>query len=398
MTDNHDQSGKNRGGKYRVGEDRVGEFDMIRQISDRFQRSVRQVNNLFECDAEIVEMNGSLLAFTMDEFSEEEEFIGSGDPYLLGWNMAVGVISDLLAAGATPQFYSHACIMSPRFTGEYHDRFLDGISEAVSAAGAFFIGGDLGTSEVWRYVGAIFGTVDRNRLRMRTGIKPGDYLCITGSVGDGNRTALLNYLRSSGAGGGSGAAGSGVPEFPDEDSAFPAEFCTTRFELRLQESGFIGKHSNVSMDTSDGVVRTLETLSELNRCALVVDPVRIPYDPVSLKVLQAVGMPRECLLFGSAGEYELLFTVSPGNREEFLEQQSGCDCTIIGRAVAGEDVHFLNKDQDLISIDPGEPVSRYVSEGVLTALGEHRVDPRELRDIGRYIQALVTAVKAIFYG
>ncbi len=377
MTDDHNQ---------------LGEFDMIRQISDRFPRSKRQVNRLFECDAEIVEMNGSLLAFTMDEFSEEEEFIGSGDPYLLGWNMAVGVISDLLAAGAVPQFYSHACIMSPRFTGEYHDRFLDGISEAVSAAGAFFIGGDLGTSDVWRYVGAVFGAVDRKKLRMRTGIKPGDYLCITGSVGDGNRTALLNYLRSGAAGSlGAGGGTGSIPEFPDE-------YCTTRFELRLEESAFIGRHAAVSMDTSDGVVRTLETLSELNRCALVVDPSRIPYDPVSLQVLQGVGMPPECLLFGSAGEYELLFSVPADNREDFLEQQSGCDCTVIGRAVTGNDVHFLKKDRDLASIDPGEPASHYVKENVLTALGEHRVDPRELRDIGRYIQELTAAVKAIFYG
>lgn len=357
---------------------KMGEFDLIRRINERLPRSEKQVNSLFETDAELVEWGDSLLAFTMDEFSEEEEYIGTHDPFLLGWNIAVGVLSDLLAVGAVPQFYSHACILSDLFSGEYLDHFFEGVACALEESKAFFIGGDMGTSSVWRYVGAAIGRVEVDRVRKRTGIESGDYLYVTGTLGDGNRAALLNYLAITGS----------AP-------ALSEEYRTTRFELRLGESDHIGLYSTVCMDTSDGLVRTLETLNYLNPCALVIDPARMPYDRISAAVTRQLDIPSEALLFGSAGEYELFFTIPAYAEAAFLEE-TRYEFSKIGRAVPGNGVYCIRPGHDLESLDEGEPDVLLADESFCVSLEDLNPDPRKMESTKKYLEELLNVVKTLF--
>ncbi len=360
-----------------------GEFELIRMINKKFHRSPDQVNQPFETDAELLAWRGGLLAFTMDEFSEEEEYIGTMDPFLLGWNIAVGVISDLLAVGAAPLFYSHACVLSNRFTGSYRDRFFEGINRAVTEAGAYLIGGDLGISDVWRYTGAAFGEVEQSRVRKRIGIEPTDSLYVTGMLGDGNRAALLNFL--------SGNDGCAVQQFPPE-------YRTTRFELRLAESNRIGSYSTVCMDTSDGLIRTLSTLTGLNPCALVIDPGLIPYDQISVSVMEMLDMPPEALLFGSAGEYELFFTVPAYAEAALIEENRGrLQLRKIGRAVPGMGLYFIRSGHDLDSLNDTDTDAFLADGNTCISLASVDLDPRKMEDTGRYIEVLLKTVKDLFY-
>jgi thiamine-monophosphate kinase len=72
------------------------EKDIIRLISDILPRSVNQINQCFESDSEILRYGSEILLFTVDEFSNEDLF-RDNDPYSLGWNLAVGTLSDILS-------------------------------------------------------------------------------------------------------------------------------------------------------------------------------------------------------------------------------------------------------------------------------------------------------------
>ena len=86
------------------------EKDIITRIANQLPRSNKQLNNLFESDSEIIQFGSKKLLLTIDEFSDEDHF-RNHDPYILGWNLAVATISDILASGGQPTFYGHSIII-----------------------------------------------------------------------------------------------------------------------------------------------------------------------------------------------------------------------------------------------------------------------------------------------
>lgn len=360
------------------------EFELISIIASKFPKSKQQLNRIFETDAEIVKWGDSLLVFTMDEVSEEEEYIGSLDPYILGWNLTVGVLSDLFAVGADPKFYSHACILSSLFTKDYLERFFEGIRDVLKLSGAYLIGGDLGMGNTWRYIGAAFGTLTKSCLMKRVGVSLGDYIFITGTVGDGNRSALLNYIRNQ--------------RSHDILHKFPQEYFTPKFEFRLEESQLIRGYSKVCMDTSDGIIMATETLSELNDCAIILDMNNIPYDSISEEVMKVMNFPREVLFFGSAGEYELMFTINSQRVHDFQKKfENRFEFRKIGIALPGKGIYFLKRTENIDRLHTSDTVDRLLKTERLIPMKNHSIDPRDIGNTEKYIEILVKTVKKLFY-
>jgi len=66
------------------------------------------------------------------------------------------------------------------------------------------------------------------------------------------------------------------------------------------------------MDTSDGVVPTLDELLRLNRVGFRIDaPPAELLHPAALETARRAGLPEWLMLAGPHGEFELLFTVRP---------------------------------------------------------------------------------------
>ena len=132
-----------------------------------------RANDCFESDAEIISLNGTPNGlFTTDEFSAEDLF-RENDPYLLGWNIAAGAISDILACGGVPLYYAHALTVDPRWDAAYLRGLGTGVRDVLKATGARFIGGDCGRSEVWRCTVSVIGWCEGAPVRRR-GARPGD--------------------------------------------------------------------------------------------------------------------------------------------------------------------------------------------------------------------------------
>ena len=131
-----------------------------------------RANDCFESDAEIISLNGAPNGlFTTDEFSAEDLF-RENDPYLLGWNIAAGAISDILACGGVPLYYAHALTVDPRWDADYLRGLGTGVRDVLQATGARFIGGDCGRFEVWRCTVSVIGWCEGAPVRRR-GARPG---------------------------------------------------------------------------------------------------------------------------------------------------------------------------------------------------------------------------------
>lgn len=252
------------------------EYELISQLAARFARSPLQRNAPFACDAEIVDLGGTLWGITTDAFSPDEDCFGSDEPERIGHNIAAATLSDLFAAGCRPQFYLHALDLPPG--GEAFGLALSrGLAAALDACGAFMLGGDLGCGESWRCCATALGPVTRAEPLTRL-LPPRELaLFVTGALGDANAAALL-----------------GQPP--------PA------FELRCSEATILRDCAAACIDTSDGLANALwQWLSVNPGFRFELAPESIPYAPLARDTASRLQLPLQAFLFGGAGEYELLF-------------------------------------------------------------------------------------------
>jgi thiamine-monophosphate kinase len=285
------------------------ESQIINIILNNFKKSSIHKNNFFESDAEIIELGSKNYLLTVDSFSDEDYF-RTDNPYNLGINLAVGTISDILACGGKPLFFSNSISKPVNWDSDYINLLSSGIAHILVKCNAAFVGGDLGTSDKWNYTGVCIGHSER--IVTRRGALPGDSIYITGNIGDGNFEAASQLF-------------SGMVSMID----FSNEY-RVKFPLRYEESELVSKYASSSIDTSDGLFRSLSIISEINETGFQISD--IPYSAAGNKLTDYLHLPHELLMFGECGEYELMFTVPQKVESAFLDEirQKNLKITKIG--------------------------------------------------------------------
>ncbi|NQT59521.1 MAG: hypothetical protein HQ557_11125 [Bacteroidetes bacterium] len=317
------------------------EREMIRLLSDGFPRSKDQMNAVFECDAELVNMNGQVWGMTIDEFTHEEDLFTSDDPVRLGRNLAICTLSDLFAAGVVPRFYMHTVSLNPTLHREFAEEMACGVRSVLNEVGCFLCGGDFGNSDSWRYCGFAAGPVPGQPVTRVLPDQP-QTLWVTGLLGDANVSAFQ---------------GAQTPEF----------------ELRLSEASFIRENATGCIDTSGGLMDGVWTLSKVNPCmSFVVDMNTVPFDPNVIVMNGITGIPKEAALIGGAGEYELLFAL-PGSVTPV-----GIDATMIGKIVPGGKGVSIIRDGDTFPFSSPPPC------------------PRSFQDLNAYVARVITTAEVLY--
>ncbi len=256
----------------------MNEREIIGSLAAHCLRSKDQLNGLFECDAELVKIGDRIWGMTMDDFSPAEDLFSSASPGDLGANLVVATLSDLLAAGVEPQFFMHAVSLPRDVTPSFVAGLSAGIESVLRKAGCALYGGDVGTSEDWRYCGFAMGpVVSPFPLTHRIPTEP-QTLWVTGELGDANLAAFQQGP-------------------------------TPSFQLRLQEAGAIRQYATACIDTSGGFMDAVWLLHDINpKMRFEVDVESLPLAPGVREFSKKAGIPAGAALLGGAGEYELLFT------------------------------------------------------------------------------------------
>jgi thiamine-monophosphate kinase len=309
---------------------------MIERIAGQFLPAPHRMHKIHEADAELIDMGekyDKYLAITTDALVEE---IASGlyeDPYFIGWMLATVNFSDLAAVGADPL----GLLVSINYPSTESDIFIEklaeGISDACRELDTFVLGGDTNRGKDSLLSGCAVGLVSKNSTITRIGARPGDRCYLSAPAGTGS---IYAFLRLSGKG-----------------SQLPESFY--RPVARLKEGRIVRKYASCCMDTSDGVVHTLDTLMRLNQCRFILDDhwEKILNSTV-LRICQAQNLPPWITLAGVHGEFELCFTVNTDSERDFLREASAIGWTplCMGEVCEGEGV-AIRAGQQLIPIDTG---------------------------------------------
>lgn len=304
------------------------ENQIISEILKNFKKTPLHKNNFFESDCEIINLGNKDYLLTVDSYSEEDHF-RVDDPFTLGVNLAIGTISDIFACGGKPILFFNSFTKEESWDLDYVNLLSKGIASVLEKCDIGFVGGDIGFSDRWNFTGIVIGETEK--LIKRTGIKLNDLIYVTGEIGNGNFEAASRLIN----------------QRYELNSLFKQNKVV--FPLRQRESRLISKHANACIDTSDGLFKSLNILSEVNNTGFIIS--EIPYSLIGSDLVKLLDLPPETLMFGESGEYELLFTVSPNLEEELIVEAESKDINLhkIGTVVneSKKILRAYNRDFDL---------------------------------------------------
>jgi len=297
---------------------------LIQELTKRFDRSPDQRNAVHETDAEIITISDSCtIAMTTDSIAEE---ISTGlyrDPYLAGWMAVMVNMSDLAAVGARQMGIVMSEVLPRNYSENDREELQRGIAEACRKCETFVLGGDTNVGDQLLLSGTALGTCPGGRFLSRKGTQPGDFLFCTGTLGIGNAFAAQALLGQ---------------------DANPSNRINYLPSARLHESRTLLEYASACMDSSDGVLATLDQMMRLNGAGFDLrSDWESALDQQSKEFALSAGIPPWLLLAGEHGEFELLFTVPQSRVREMYDQAENDDWQpmFLGRVRSKPAISFM---------------------------------------------------------
>ncbi len=267
----------------------ISEFGLIRRYFTRplSNRSVNQLGIGDDCALMAVPA-GHELAITTDTMVEGVHFFAGADPRQLGHKLLAVNLSDLAAMGAEPVAVTLALTI-PKIDASWLSEFSQGMAQLAKQFSVDLIGGDTSSGPLTLTLQAM-GLVPQGLALKRSGAKVGDFIFVTGCLGDAGLGLKIEqgYCCSS-------------PERVLQQFHQP--------DPRIAEGLRLRNYASACIDLSDGIASDLKHILQHSGVGARLDWDKIPR---SKQVDEYIQTSNDWLLPLTAGEdYQLCFTVDP---------------------------------------------------------------------------------------
>lgn len=282
----------------------VSEFDLIRQFFREATRSRDDVVLGIGDDCALLQPPpGELLAVSIDTLVEGRHFVAGVDPRALGHKALAVNLSDLAAMGARPAWATLALTLPAPDTG-WLAAFMDGFGALAGAHGVQLVGGDTtrGPLTITIQVHGFVGATDALR---RAGGRPGDRLCVSGTLGDAGLALAQAAV--------GGTVASGLQARLDRPTP------------RVALGRLLAGRASAAIDISDGLLADLGHVCTASGTGARITLARLPLSP-AVAARAALGEWDSPLRGGD--DYELLFSVAAADADALL-----ADCRAAGHVV-----------------------------------------------------------------
>lgn len=278
------------------------EFDIIDTFfcQGGYQRKDVQLGIGDDC-AIVSVPQGQSLAVTTDTLIADVHFLSSAAPADVAHKALAANLSDLAAMGAEPAWISLSLSM-PEADLDWLNEFSAELLQLTEYYSIQLIGGDTVQGPLAITITAQ-GFVPQNVGITRTGAKPGDWIYVTGTLGD--------------AGVGLAIAQKHIA-IPDPDNGyFLARY--NRPTPRVMAGTLLRRQANACIDVSDGLIADIQHIIKGSQCGATIQVEKLPLSQAMKNNLSVDEAIKYALSAGD--DYELLFTVSEelrGNLEVAL--------------------------------------------------------------------------------
>lgn len=318
----------------------IGEFGLIERIKRGGRSRGRNVLLGIGDDAAAFRLSpGCAGLATTDTLAEgthfDLRFTGYRD---LGWKAMAANLSDIAAMGGRPLM----ALVSLTLTGRQSAKDADDLYRGMRAlAGRFAVdiaGGDIAKGRELSVTITVIGECRKGNLGLRSGARPGDAVLVTGTLGASaaglqlinsklktkNAKLLIKHLRP-------------------EPRVREAMALARRFRLR----GMI--------DISDGLASELHHLARESRVGMLIDQGALPVAAEAVSASARLGSDPVGYCLHGGEEYELLFTLRPGDAPKAgaLLEGMGTRCSVIGQVIPGRGVGMAGRDGRVRALPAG---------------------------------------------
>lgn len=272
----------------------LGEFGLIDRIAQRLPAGTGVALGIGDDAAAFAPAPGQLNLITTDMLVEGIHFdLSYSDPLSLGKKALSVNLSDIAAMGGKPRYYLLSLAIPPAMTLDFLDDFIGGMLSRAEQFDVQLIGGDTCSSSGPLILTlTVLGEQSPDLLVRRSGARPGDQICVTGTIGD---SALgLRLLRQG------GRQGNAIARHLDP-------LPRVREGLALAEATI----PSAMIDLSDGLMADLGHILDLSAVGARIFSEALPLSDTFREHFPTLTEEALSLALAGGEDYELLFTVPP---------------------------------------------------------------------------------------
>jgi thiamine-monophosphate kinase len=316
-----------------------GERGLIAELSQIFGSPPGQVLRGIGDDTAVVRPDKDYyLLWTIDSLIEGVHFDLTYTPLKQLGRKALAVnLSDIAAMGGEPQYALLALGWPPQRDLQGAVELARGMQEMAEEYGTALIGGDtVGSPGGLTMSLTVWGRVKPADLLRRDQAQVGDLIFVTGPLGQA--ASGLEILRKK-------------LELPE---AKKAPLLQAFLEPRPQVAAgrVLARHhlATALIDLSDGLASDLHQICLLSKVGAVVEATQVPVPSTVIEVGALIGKAPLDLALKGGEDYHLLFTASPGKKQEIqrcFQQANLPTPTCIGEIVPGAGVRLRWREEEL---------------------------------------------------
>lgn len=307
------------------------EFDIIRRYFSASTRQPRRdVLLSVGDDCAITEIKPNRrLALTTDTLVEGTHFLPSISAADLAYKAVAVNLSDLAAMGAEPAWISLALTL-PKIDEQWLSEFSQSLFQILDHYNVDLIGGDTTKGTLSLTITA-HGLVAKDKILCRHTAKPGDWIYVSGTLGD-SAAGLQLLLQQS--------------KIENDDQRYLLQRHlrpTPRVLMGMELAGI----ANAAIDLSDGLISDLQHILERSQCGAVIELDKLPLSKPLLNQFSLEQAQKFALAGGE--DYELCFTVAEAMRTKmeqtlrYLDVEYHC----IGQIRANQQLQFTQYSQPI---------------------------------------------------
>jgi len=308
----------------------IGEFDLIARYFDRVRSARRDVVLGIGDDCALLSVDEKRqIAVSTDTLVSGIHFLPTISPRDLGYKSLAVNLSDLAAMGADPAWLSLALTL-PEVDEDWLAAYSDSLFEQLDYYGMQLVGGDT-TRGPLSLTLTIQGLIPAGRAILRSGAHIGDWIYVTGTLGDSAAGLALLEDRLE------------VTSVPDRQYLLERHL---RPQPRILQGQALRDLASSAIDLSDGLISDLRHILDSSDCGARIHLEDLPYSTA----LRRQVSPEQALRWALSGgeDYELCFTVPEINRGalDVALGHTGADFTCIGQiGPRSEGLHLLLDNQ-----------------------------------------------------
>jgi thiamine-monophosphate kinase len=275
---------------------------------------------------------------TCDWFLEGTHFLRDRHPAdSVGWKCLARAVSDIAAMGGSPRCFLLSLALPSPLTGGWLEEFLRGLRHASRGLECPLAGGDTTRREEILINVTVIGEARTGRAVLRSGARPGDLLYVSGRLGEAELGfQLLKRTK----------------ELGSRANSLTRKHLYPEPRLALGQWLATKGLASAMMDLSDGLSSDLPRLCAASGVGARVETSKIPAVRIPNADHKRGVDPLRLALHGG-DDYELLFTVRPGNAKLLPSTFGRVALTPIGKITKKRGVMVAGEDSREHQLTPG---------------------------------------------